>query len=109
MLRDAGAREVIVAPVYRTAAPRNSDTKRVRELIKSGALDLATFTSSSTATNFAAMIGRDAMKVNAAAIGPITAATARKLGFRVAVQAIDFTTEGLTRAIVKHFAKHPRR
>jgi uroporphyrinogen III methyltransferase/synthase len=109
MLRNAGAREVVVAPVYRTTAPPKSSARAITKLIRDGALDLVTFTSSSTARNFAAMIGTDATRVPAAAIGPITSATARELGFRVAVEAKDYTTDGLTHAIVKYFAARRRK
>jgi uroporphyrinogen III methyltransferase/synthase len=74
-------------------------------LAGSGAIDLVTFTSSSTATNFRQMIGEAAAGLPAAVIGPITADTARQLGFDLIVSADSYTVEGLTHAIVDHFAK----
>ena len=56
MLIAAGAREVVVAPVYKTVKPANAPVERVRELAAAGAIDLVAFTSSSTVTNFCEMI-----------------------------------------------------
>src|SRR5208337_2851157 len=52
ILRAKGAGEVVVAPAYRTVKPKGARIERMRELIASGAIDLVTFTSSSTVTNF---------------------------------------------------------
>jgi uroporphyrinogen-III synthase len=61
-----------------------------------------TFTSSSTVNGFVHNVA-DAAHVLArktvAAIGPITAATARGLGIRVDVVAEEFTVEGLLQAL----------
>ena len=57
ILRDKGAKEVVVAPAYRTVKPNGAQIARMRELIASGAIDLVTFTSSSTVTNFCELIG----------------------------------------------------
>ena len=100
MLRDHGAREVVVAPAYRTVVPANDDAKRIRSLIAAHAIDLVTFTSSSTAANFVAMTGAPVAGLKAAAIGPITAATARDLGFEVVVAPETYTVEALIAAIV---------
>ncbi len=65
--------------------------------------DIVTFTSSSTVHGFAHNVADDATVVLArkmvAAIGPITAATARGLGIRVDVVAEEFTVEGLLAAL----------
>jgi len=64
--------------------------------------DILTFSSSSTVAGFIANVP-DAASVCAgkiiACIGPVTAATAREAGLRVAVVADDFTIEGLVRAL----------
>jgi uroporphyrinogen-III synthase len=61
-----------------------------------------TFTSSSTVNGFVHNVA-DAAAVLAgktvAAIGPITAATARALGIRVDLVAEEFTVEGLLQAL----------
>ncbi len=109
-LRGRGA-EVDVVPVYRTVASREGAAE-IRAALRSGRLDLVTFTSSSTVTAFATMFRdrRDARllrKVPAAAIGPITAATARRAGFRVAVMPRSYTVDGLARVIVRRFRNSP--
>ena len=105
MLRAAGAAEVIVAPVYRTLAPADAPVARVREMIAAGAIDLVTFTSSSTVTNFCAMVGDDlARRIKAAVIGPITAQTARASGIEVVAAPREYTIAALTEAIEKYFA-----
>jgi uroporphyrinogen-III synthase len=38
-----------------------------------------------------------------ACIGPATSAEARKLGLKVDIEAENFTTGGLTNAIIKHY------
>ena len=57
MLIAAGAREVVVAPVYKTVKPEHAPIDRVREMAIAGTIDLVAFTSSSTATNFCEMVG----------------------------------------------------
>jgi uroporphyrinogen III methyltransferase / synthase len=109
MLRHHGAREVIVAPAYRTVMPPNADADRMRTLIASGAIDLLTFTSSSTVTNFVAMTTIQGSGLKAAAIGPITAETARAQGFEVIVEPANYTVDALVAAIVDHYAGIARR
>ena len=101
MLRQHGAREVVVAPAYRTMIPAGAaaDAERMRALIAAGSIDLVTFTSSSTVTNFAAITGVPSAGIKAAAIGPITAETARELGFEVVVAPTAYTVEALIAAI----------
>ncbi|MGZ6185565.1 MAG: uroporphyrinogen-III synthase, partial [Candidatus Binataceae bacterium] len=104
MLAAAGAREVVVAPVYKTVKPTNAPVERVRKMITAGTIDLVAFTSSSTVTNFCEMIGADAARgLKAAAIGPITAETARAAGMEVAVQPTEYTVSALIAAIHDFF------
>ena len=107
-LRKKGAREVRVAPVYRTIKPRPREIDRVRELALAGEIDLVVFTSSSTATNFSAMLGKSARGLRAAVIGPITAATARKAGFKVVAQAKKYTIPGVIAALRAYYANIKR-
>ncbi|MGD9763501.1 MAG: uroporphyrinogen-III C-methyltransferase [Candidatus Binatia bacterium] len=106
MLRDAGAMVDEVAS-YRTVRGR-ADQAELRGLLAARAIDLVTFTSSSTVTNFLALLGADApallAAVPAACIGPITADTARAAGLKVSIQPATYTTAALTGAIVRHFA-----
>ena len=89
---------------YRTL-PTQLDPNGLIELQRG--VDVITFTSSSTARNFIALVGRDSIPPHSitACIGPITANTARELGLRVDVQATDYTMDGLVAALVKHFAE----
>jgi uroporphyrinogen III methyltransferase/synthase len=105
LLREAGA-EVAEVAAYRTLQP-DVDAEELRELL--GGVTMATFTSSSTVRNLAAM-ARDAglelpralAQATIACIGPITAATARELGLQVGVVAESYTIEGLVKALLHH-------
>jgi uroporphyrinogen III methyltransferase/synthase len=104
MLRHHGAREVVVAPAYRTIMPASTDADGMRAMVAANAVDLVCFTSSSTVTNFAAMVGVPVAGIKAAAIGPITAATARTHGFDVVVAPGEYTVEALIAAILEYYA-----
>jgi uroporphyrinogen III methyltransferase/synthase len=98
-LRRQGA-VVEVVEAYRTAIPESA-AQRAHELFAPGRKpDWITFTSSSTVTNFVEAAGAEALEgVRVASIGPVTTATARKLGIRVTAEARTFTMEGLVAAI----------
>jgi uroporphyrinogen III methyltransferase / synthase len=92
---------------YRTA-PGVPDAQALASL-KVG-VDLLTFTSSSTVTNFCRVVkdaGLDPLHLPGsplvACIGPITAKTAEQQGFQVAIMASEYTTKGLTYAISRYF------
>ncbi len=105
-LREMGA-EVDEITAYRTV----QDESRVDELLAAltdKTADMVTFTSSSTVKNFRAALPADVGDlmdgVTVACIGPITADTARELGFPVHVVAETYTVPGLCEAIRRHFA-----
>lgn len=101
MLRERGA-HVKEVPAYRTV--RNTPPASAFSALNSGA-DAITFTSSSTATNFAALVPeRNSAAI--ACIGPITAKTARELGYSVDVVAEKYTTRGLLNALEFYFQAH---
>jgi uroporphyrinogen III methyltransferase/synthase len=80
------------------------------ERLEQRSIDLITFTSSSTVKNFKALLpaGRFAdlaAAVPAACIGPVTAATARQLGFDVRIEAQTYTIPGLVASILAYYAK----
>jgi len=81
----------------------------VKETLSSGGYDIITFTSSSTARNFARVLEGLNVGISegilCAAIGPVTAETARELGFTVAIESEEHTIDGLVKAILDHFAK----
>ncbi|HEV2176813.1 MAG TPA: uroporphyrinogen-III synthase [Terriglobia bacterium] len=96
--------QVEVVEAYETAAPEFARGE-LRRLL-SPPPDMVTFTSSSTASNFAALLGREEIVlvgVAVASIGPVTSATVAKLGWKVAVEARESTLPGLVRAIQDYF------
>ncbi len=100
-LREAGA-EVIEVIAYRTV--RSSPEPAVLEAFREHAVDIVTFTSSSTARNFAAIARRELgdipTDVRYASIGPSTSRTARAEGMTVWTEAKDPTIAGLIAALV---------
>jgi uroporphyrinogen III methyltransferase/synthase len=105
-LRRRGA-TVTVAVAYETIRPR-PDVEKIERLVARRGIDMITFTSSSTATNFAELFGTQDLSghldgVPIAAIGPVTAQTLEGLGLRCAVVAPEHTVEGLVRAVVAYF------
>src|SRR5260221_14151718 len=107
-LQAAGAM-VDVIEAYETVVPEKSRA-RLRALMKNAARrpHVVTFTSSSTAKNFAELFSNSKGSLPAAllkhvqfaSIGPVTSATLRELHMPVAIEAREFTTGGLIRAIV---------
>lgn len=101
-LRARGA-EVDVVSTYRTSTPDAAAAGEVP-----AAFDLITFTSSSTVTGFDRLCGGNAKEALAgrvvAAIGPVTADTAKGLGLAVDVMPAEYTIEALADAIEQFFA-----
>ncbi|NTW76982.1 MAG: uroporphyrinogen-III synthase, partial [Syntrophaceae bacterium] len=96
---------VDVVTAYETV---NSGKKKeeLLELLNDERIDIITFTSSSTVTNFLEIMGKDfalPSRVQIACIGPVTEATARKAGFSVDIQQEKYTMEGLVQSLVLHF------
>ena len=78
------------------------------EIIDSGNIDIATFTSSSTVTNLLSLVGNDPNVLSGivvACIGPVTAATARAAGLNVDITAEEYTIPGLVEAIERYYEK----
>ncbi len=102
--RGAGVLEV---PAYRTLpeTPAPEDLAALE-----AGVDVLTFTSSSTVSNFVNLLGPGAHALArtalVACIGPITAATARGLGLPVGLTADAYTTDGLIDALTEHFRMH---
>lgn len=98
---------VHVVPSYKTAPPAALPPDTAAAL-KQGEVDVLTFASSSTVTNFARLVGREqflqlASRAVIAAIGPITAQTLAKFGLRAQIQPQTYTIPALTQAIVAYF------
>jgi uroporphyrinogen III methyltransferase/synthase len=102
---DALVDEIIA---YRTEQARDNAELLIRRL-EEGSVDLITFTSSSTARNFKALLPQERFEelvkgVTIASIGPITSDTAKELGFIVDISAEEYTIPGLCQAILQYYA-----
>jgi uroporphyrinogen III methyltransferase / synthase len=107
-LRRWGAR-VDVVEAYQTVLPQ-VDVSALCQLLSEGTIDVITFTSSSTATNFAVMLrDRDLPRLFSraviACIGPITKKTVEGLGMRPEIVSEEFTIPGLVNAMVDYFSR----
>jgi uroporphyrinogen III methyltransferase/synthase len=100
--------QVDVVEAYRTVLPAQDLASDIRHMLERRSLDVVTFTSSSTVTNFAQLVSESALPqlirdVIIACIGPITADTVRSHGLTPTVVAEEYTIPGLARAIVEYF------
>jgi uroporphyrinogen III methyltransferase/synthase len=104
-LRAMGA-EVDVVPAYQTVPPTRKNEVLAQRL-QEGTVDVITFTSSSTVTNFLEQTGPELRPhlegVTFACIGPITANTARKNGLKVTIIPKKYTVDALVTAIEDHY------
>jgi len=105
-LRKWGA-EVDVIAVYKTIKPSYSAEYR-KKFIKKGEIDVITFTSSSTVTNFVAIFSEQELGTLTsgslvACIGPITQKTAEKKGIKTDIMPEEYTTRALIEAIIKFY------
>jgi uroporphyrinogen III methyltransferase/synthase len=106
-LRKMGA-NVVVAEAYETVIPA-AKRDEMKKLFEEGKVDVVTFTSSSTVSNFVEMFGKEETLrllsgVKVASIGPITSETARKFGLNPVIEPSDYTTEALAQGIEKLYA-----
>jgi uroporphyrinogen III methyltransferase/synthase len=96
--------DVDVVDAYRTERAPLSD----EQAAAIAAAEIVTFTSSSTVANLLDALGGRPVPPVVAAIGPVTAATARDHGLRVDVEAEVHTIDGLVDALAAWAADHPR-
>jgi uroporphyrinogen III methyltransferase/synthase len=108
LLREAGA-QVLEVSAYRTLRPA-VDAGELRKLL--AGITVATFTSSSTVRNLAAMVQEAGLNLVqslqgavVACIGPITAETAQELGLPVHIVAQAYTIDGLIEALTGYLAQ----
>lgn len=91
--------------VYKTIVPKQ-ESRELINLFKDKKIDIVTFTSSSTVKNFCKILGTKNLEllkgVTVAAIGPITAETAREIGVKIDIEAEEYTIDGLVDAIVEN-------
>ena len=97
-------------PAYQTVKP-DHDKGRVKGMLEKGEIDMVTFTSSSTVSNFVEMFRAEKRHLKAwmahvdvACIGPVTAKTAEEKGLPVSLISEEYTIEALTGAIVRYFS-----
>lgn len=99
LLRAGGAKVTLVT-AYETHVNHPPDAAYAA--LADGA-DAVTFTSGSTVEGFVAVSPDPKIPVTAACIGPITAQVAADAGFKVAIVAKTYTTEGLVAALEEYF------
>lgn len=87
--------------IYRAGRPPVSEVNLLDE-VKTA--DVITFTSSSTVTNFFSMIQNTGAVL--ASIGPVTTDTIKKHGYTPAVNAEEYTIDGLVKALVGYYTRN---
>lgn len=93
--------------IYRSVLPK-SGIEDGKQMLLAGEIDITTFTSSSTVEHLVSLLGSKWEVVNrtrVACIGPVTAATAARLGVRVDVVAKEHTIPGLIQALTEDCRK----
>lgn len=103
LARGLAARGVDVTDIdaYRTVMPPLPDLSLKQ-------VDAVTFTSSSAVKNLVAMLGSDRAHLDGACvfcIGPVTADSARELGWKVDAVAAEHTVDGLVRAMADYYER----
>jgi|SRR5579859_296732 len=104
-LKEAGA-EVTVTEAYRTVVPASS-RRKLQSIFSNPQRrpHVVTFTSSSTVRNFHELmrgVNKNRIQgVATASVGPVTSSTLRECGYRVDMQAREYTMPGLVKAIVR--------
>jgi uroporphyrinogen III methyltransferase/synthase len=101
---------VDVVTVYRTVSSGRSRAE-LEPLMTAGKIDVITFTSPSTVTNFIHIMGKTfsfPSQVKIACIGPVTAAAVRKAGWPIDILQEQFTIPGLVEAMMEYFKGNSR-
>jgi len=108
LLTSRGA-TVEVLPLYETVCPAEA-ARLLEEAFTMGVVDLVTFTSSSSVTNFVRALTPVVpleqlrrQRTQVACLGPVTAETARRLGLHVDIMPHEYTVPALVQAIVKTY------
>jgi len=108
-LQKMGA-QVDVIEAYETRVPEGAG-ERLQELFLEPASKphVITFTSSSTANNFLALLGENARAfledMHLASIGPVTSETLRQAGFPPTIEAREYTMQGLVDRIKEYVGR----
>ncbi|MCK5237025.1 MAG: uroporphyrinogen-III C-methyltransferase [Deltaproteobacteria bacterium] len=101
--------KIDVAPSYKTICPKK-EAEEIKSLIKKGKVDVVTFTSGSTVTNFVSLFKKNELtkalkSITVACIGPVTTKTAEDFGLTVKIKAKKYTLDGLASAMERYFTK----
>lgn len=104
-LSEAGAH--VDDPIaYRTVLAA-SGGEQLLQLFNQQQIDVVTFTSSSSVENFVALLGDQAVDLTQplvlASIGPLTTATALRLGLHIDVEPQDYTLDGMVAALIDFY------
>lgn len=103
-LRNTGA-TVDVVEAYRTVIPESSIAK-ARDVFSRCPPDAVTFTSSSTVTNFFALLRAADIErptgLRVFSIGPVTSGTLREFGWQPSAEADPHTVEGLVESMIRN-------
>lgn len=112
-LTQAGA-TVEIVEAYQNRVPQES-IHEIRHIFSDTAAlpDAITFTSSSTARNFFALLDEAGIvrvpeSIVLASIGPVTSSTLRELQYEPQVEATESTIPGLAKALVEYFSRSQR-
>lgn len=99
-LKEIGA-QVDDVMAYRTIK-EDIDVLHLKELLTQNEIDIITFTSSSTVTNFCSMFNEGSLlnNIKIASIGPITTRKTQSFGLTVDITAKEYTISGLVEAII---------
>ncbi len=93
--------EEIVVYQSRDISPENEGITKVAAELAAGGIDWAAVTSSAIARSMVRLYGDNLRRAKLASISPITSDALRELGFEPAVEASEYTIEGVVRAIVE--------
>ncbi len=109
-LRQNGVR-VDEVSTYQSVRPRGRE-ELLRDMLRDGAVDLLTFTSTSTVANFITCFEEEGIEdligsVRVGCIGPITAAAARGYGLTVSIEPEEYTIPAFADAIIEYFQERP--
>ena len=112
-LRDRGA-IVDTIPIYETVKAGAEGREVLEADLHNGRIDMVTFTSSSTVTNFLEMFGLHPSaallnQVHIAVIGPSTEATAKAHGLTVDIVAKQASVESLAEEIVEFYTRKEKK
>lgn len=90
--------------VYETVRPSNADTDRIRDKLEKSEIDVITFFSPSSLSNFVAMLSPELLEDKTiAVIGQTTASAARNASIPVHIVAEHATSANLVASIVRYY------